>query len=376
MRCLANAMLLNEGSRQTFIDLGYPGKAADRLQNDNRDDEFLASRIIFFATYTGKLDIASLINKHDLAGSIIKNLERAVSRLDSQSPDSNPITPMAFQETLKLIPNIVYYSPESTTSLQPALNPLATLLQKSPLPAPALQPPTTLMINALLNINPPASKVEDASLREPLYPLSDPSSLTTRLVRILTTDFPSKLTPQSEPQFAPILSLLRTLHSSAPPEVQASLKSQLLPSDASRDKVIGTDTSLPSRLLRATTDPSATTLRDTVSALLFEVSSSSSSELVHNIGYGYAVGVLTRLGVEFDASSLQQDDEEGAEVNPITGQRRDMEAPVEVDDMTEEEKEREAERLFVLFERLKATGVVDVKNPVEMAREQGLFDKD
>ncbi len=38
--------------------------------------------------------------------------------------------------------------------------------------------------------------------------------------------------------------------------------------------------------------------------------------------------------------------------------------------MTEEEKEREAERLFVLFERLKATGVVDVKNPVERRFEE------
>jgi hypothetical protein len=39
--------------------------------------------------------------------------------------------------------------------------------------------------------------------------------------------------------------------------------------------------------------------------------------------------------------------------------------------MTQEEKEREAERLFVLFERLKATGVMDVVNPVEQAYRSG-----
>ncbi|KAL1839804.1 hypothetical protein VTK73DRAFT_3914 [Phialemonium thermophilum] len=39
--------------------------------------------------------------------------------------------------------------------------------------------------------------------------------------------------------------------------------------------------------------------------------------------------------------------------------------------MTDEEKEREAERLFVLFERLKKTGVVDVQNPVEQAFREG-----
>lgn len=43
--------------------------------------------------------------------------------------------------------------------------------------------------------------------------------------------------------------------------------------------------------------------------------------------------------------------------------------------MTEEEKEREAERLFVLFERLKQTGVVDVKNPVEVAQQSGRFEE-
>ena len=45
----------------------------------------------------------------------------------------------------------------------------------------------------------------------------------------------------------------------------------------------------------------------------------------------------------------------GLAVNPITGQRRDMEAKAdEGPPMTDDEKMREAERLFVLFERYKA----------------------
>ncbi|KAL5866316.1 hypothetical protein ACKVWC_011497 [Pyricularia oryzae] len=39
--------------------------------------------------------------------------------------------------------------------------------------------------------------------------------------------------------------------------------------------------------------------------------------------------------------------------------------------MTQAEKEREAERLFVLFERLRATGMVDVENPVAVAAASG-----
>lgn len=56
------------------------------------------------------------------------------------------------------------------------------------------------------------------------------------------------------------------------------------------------------------------------------------------------------------------------EVNPITGQFLDEEDQgPSLADMTDEEKEREAERLFVLFERLKKTGVVDVENPIAKA---------
>ena len=44
-------------------------------------------------------------------------------------------------------------------------------------------------------------------------------------------------------------------------------------------------------------------------------------------------------------------------------------------EMTDEEKEREAEKLFVLFERLKATGVVNVVNPIEHAAREGRFEE-
>lgn len=42
---------------------------------------------------------------------------------------------------------------------------------------------------------------------------------------------------------------------------------------------------------------------------------------------------------------------DGQEINPITGQRTDMEPVDTGPEMTDTEKEREAERLFVLFER-------------------------
>ena len=76
-----------------------------------------------------------------------------------------------------------------------------------------------------------------------------------------------------------------------------------------------------------------------------------------------------------EASSSTRDG--GADVNPVTGQRWSAEDKQKADlpEMTEEEKEREAERLFVLFERLRATGVVDIKNPVQQAIDEGRFEE-
>ena len=61
------------------------------------------------------------------------------------------------------------------------------------------------------------------------------------------------------------------------------------------------------------------------------------------------------------------------DVNPITGQKLDMESNLEIE-MTDEEKEREAERLFVLFERMQKLGV-GVQNPVRAAQRSGRFEE-
>jgi len=59
----------------------------------------------------------------------------------------------------------------------------------------------------------------------------------------------------------------------------------------------------------------------------------------------------------------------GAPINPITGI---VQQPANVPDMTDEEKEREAEKLFVLFDRLEKSGAIQPdQNPIRKAVEQG-----
>jgi hypothetical protein len=192
-----------------------------------------------------------------------------------------------------------------------------------------------------------------------------------------------------------------------------------------RNQPLGKGTTLAARLLQLSNSASASNTRESISYLLFELSDENAEELIRNIGYGYASGFLVTHNKAVPVSSFDPTEaaaaassSSGKPINPITGQTLDSE-PVTADPfegMSQEEKEREAERLFVLFERhgnipippallslhfhslhlsnlrrpgkkvvrrawanlrprnrLKKTGVVNVKNPVEMAVEEGRF---
>lgn len=100
----------------------------------------------------------------------------------------------------------------------------------------------------------------------------------------------------------------------------------------------------------------------------------TASTLSAQIGYGNSAGFLFNRGILAPPGS-NPDGEEDSDINPITGLRNSKQRNEALDEMTEEEKEREAERLFVLFERLRATGVVDIKNPVQQAIDEGRFEE-
>jgi hypothetical protein len=87
------------------------------------------------------------------------------------------------------------------------------------------------------------------------------------------------------------------------------------------------------------------------------------------------VGFLVNKGIAMQVPKENEQDE--ADINPITGQYVSSEKQPDLKDMTDEEKEREAERLFVLFERLKKTGIIDVENPIAKAMQenQGKFEE-
>jgi hypothetical protein len=392
LRCLANAFLLNEPSRQIFVDLGFGPKAADRLRVDNRDDEFLICRILFLLTYNTKVDFEDLVKKHALAHSInqhmahhAKNFAKGVRR----NSQASPMEDAAMIETLKLMFNITYYYPDLIGKFTPAIESLISLIMHHPLPKPPLQPPISYILNALLNLDLASAERKTPFGREakfsPLFPYANPESVVDRLISILDNALRNQPEHELDQAAAPLCTLIRRAYELANSQMRSWMRWILLPREKDRDKPLGQGEMLSSRLLRCSCSPSLPTLRENISSLLFELSDKDANKFVRNIGYGFASGFLMSHNIEMplnaaEASSVGSDGdaESGAEINPITGQKlsaeaRDQQEPQQ--EMTQEEKEREAEKLFVLFERLKATGVVDVKNPVQQAVDEGRFEE-
>ncbi|KAF2274701.1 uncharacterized protein EI97DRAFT_434932 [Westerdykella ornata] len=375
LRCLANTMLLVPSTRQTFVDLGNASKIAEKLKSDNIDDEFLSSRLLFLMTYETKLDYKELVSSSNLADSVNAALERHASRYSDAGKDKRdkhtaPMDLMALSEILKLLFNITHFFPGLATEFSKSTSAIFKILLSRPIPNPPLQPPLSALINALLNL-----PLNDSD-KDAFFPPSDPSSNASHLIHLL--DLSTIAYPESDldANVSPLLTLIRRMYESAPDSVKKEMERLLLPTDEERARPLGKSDSLSSRLLQLSTSALAPNLRTSISAFFFELSGKDAAKFVHNVGYGFASGFLISNNIPMPEHALHDQstgpsDSGGIPVNPITGQRLDMEEPDTSTPMTMEEREREAERLFVLFERLKATGVVNVENPVAEAYRSG-----
>ncbi|KAJ9640469.1 hypothetical protein H2199_006008 [Coniosporium tulheliwenetii] len=362
---------------------GRDPKNADPIftkETDNRDDEFLVSRILFLLTYETNINFENLVDQHQLADSINENIARHAKRFPKRPQSASqpaPMDDMALSETLKLMFNITHFYPDLAGFFSPSLPFLLKILCQSEIPRPPLQPPINYLINALLNLDLDGTKSQIFSTN-PLFPETDPICNAEHIINVL--DKAIVQYPQSELDqvITPILTLIRRIYEIAPEGVQRGMQQRLLPTDDERDKPLGKSDTLSSRLLNLSTSAPTPALRGNISSMLFELSDKDAATFVKNVGYGFAAGFLMSNNIAVAENAVEAGARSGSAdvpINPITGQRLDAEEPDTGPPMTEEEKEREAERLFVLFERLKKTGVIDVKNPVEQARDEGRFEE-
>ncbi|TVY47488.1 Synembryn-like protein [Lachnellula occidentalis] len=385
LRCLANALLLRADTRQMFLDLGYEAKACNKLKNESWDDEFLVSRIIFLTTYDAKVDIEKLVDQHHLAENICSNVGRHTKQYVTKQEkvkELDPMEDMTLIESLKLMFNLTHFCPQRSAAFSPALPHILLILCKRPMsPTKPLDPPIAPLVNSLINLD-----LEHKGSVAALFPKDTPNAVVDRLVEILEKSIEVYVDEELEQLVSPLLTLIRKIYELAPEETQKYMRKVILPSTADRQQPLGQADSLSSRLLRLSTNPTTPQVRESVSGLLFDMSDKDATKFVQNVGYGFASGFLFQHNVPIPESALEAystSDSEGQDsrrtldgkINPITGQFLDKEEKVEEEPMTQEQKEREAERLFVLFERLKKTGIVDIQNPVEAAFQQGRFEE-
>lgn len=346
-----------------FIDLGCGEKACDKLKSDSRDDEFLLSRIILLTTYGTNVKLEKLVDEHHLAENICTNIGRHTRQYDIEqktSEEQDPMEDMALGESLKLLFNVVHFCPQRIDAFSPALPHVLAILNKRPVPSDKpLETPIGSLLNSILNL--PLDQEENKAA---LFPEEKPTTYVDRFVDILDKSTKAYADDELDNLVSPVTALIQRTYAVADSAVQKHMRDLLLPTFDDRKQPLGRGESLSARLLRISANITTPKVQESTGSLLFELSNKDAKTFVENIGYGYASGFLVRHKIPLPENALEAqsagDGESSTasagqqtwkEVNPITGQTLESEPAVSLPPMTDEEKEREAERLFVLFER-------------------------
>jgi hypothetical protein len=264
---------------------------------------------------------------------------------------------MALSETVKLVFNINHFHPDLIEHFSKSIPNIFKILVRRGIPQPPLAMPTDNLINALLNLDIEDAKGQQQSLlgHNAVFPPFDPKCNAEHLITIFDKAIIAYPQAELDNAIAPVLTLIRRIYEFAPEEVKKHVQTAILPTPEERNKPLGKSDTLSSRLLNLTTSALTPNLRGSIASMLFELSDKDASTFVQNVGYGFASGFLMSHNIPIPEEEMKKhasgQAELGIPVNPITGQRLDKEEHVNTEPMTQEEKEMEAERLFVLFER-------------------------
>lgn len=280
-----------------------------------------------------------------------------MSRHAKQFPKSGrkPLSQMdelALSDTLKLVYNISKIFPNLGPEFSPSIPHILKIICRIDIPAKPLDGLVGGLLNTLsiLDLEEKKGKIFESS---PLFPAFDNNCNVDKLVSILDQATSIYSPAELEANAVPLLYSLIAIYEVAPDGPRKHMQSLLLPEDTDRSLPIGQSDTLSSRLLKLSTTHFAN-LKVTISELMFVLSGKDAEKLTKNIGYGFAAGFLAARGIEMPQSATEASSaKDGPDTarNPITGQRWAAEPQDTGPPMTMEEKEREAERLFVLFER-------------------------
>lgn len=152
---------------------------------------------------------------------------------------------------------------------------------------------------------------------------------------------------------------------------RARMREWIIPSDLDRSSPLESRADLLGRCIRLLSSVYHVRLKDSVGEMLFALSDSDAFTLSSLVGYGNVAGFLFNKGIMSappPPSGVDVASPDGKRINPITGNT--MARPEEAE-MTQEEKEEEMEKLFVLFDRLERSGAMPkAENPIRKAIEK------
>ncbi|KAK4054371.1 hypothetical protein OIO90_003604 [Microbotryomycetes sp. JL221] len=204
-------------------------------------------------------------------------------------------------------------------------------------------------------------------------------------------------TTKVEEILSPVMLLLRKVTLLA--EAAFLLKKTFLPEDIDRTVPLDRRPDLIGHLIRLTSSIMLPNTAYGAAELLYNLCERNPEMLASQIGYGNAAGLLQNRGElipppappsgesagtdgaqqkQISSKSLHQSEASSDRtINPITGAfENESSARDDLAHMTDEEKEREAEKLYVLFDRMNRTGVVSaLDNPVDKAKREGKLEQ-
>ncbi|OZJ05879.1 hypothetical protein BZG36_00914 [Bifiguratus adelaidae] len=376
LKCLCNCLLLNPDARTRFSTTERIDRVALRYKAPLASpvDEFLLSRLMFLSLIGQTQLVVHLIEK-GVVDDIAEHI-RAYACLDRDRAMGGITSSMATSETLKLLYGLMSEIATETMKdrnlipndvrsklFQSDLNTIIKCLKDTP----ALVPPTSHAVHCLLNLpipeDPPDTDGTIEAAGDALLAIFDHT-----LTPLRKGDIDAATTLQNRDEIEQTLaslSIAMTRLAWPYERLRAQFKHHILPEDIDRTKSLTEGESTRAVVTRIMTSAMLTNTKTTVSELLFVLCDEDASKLVHAVGYGNAAGFLLLKGIPMPQT--ESNDTDDIPINPITGQYLTQEANEAWNNMTDEEKEREAERLFVLFERLNKTGIIQVDNPVAQA---------
>ncbi|KAI8984908.1 guanine nucleotide exchange factor [Trametes punicea] len=184
-------------------------------------------------------------------------------------------------------------------------------------------------------------------------------------------------TEQSLDDIMTPLAVLITKLCQADEASRVRMREWILPQDLDRTSPLEGRADLLGRLLRLLACVHHSKLKNAVGEMLFAVCDSDAGTLSSYVGYGNVAGFLFNKGIMSappppsgsSGASAPTTTASGLPINPITGIAEKPAPPIE---MSDEEKEREAEKLFVLFDRLEKSGAIPKEsNPIRKAIQEG-----